>query len=363
MTDPNQTSVPLPDDERIKRMEEAEAQILENERVVNYDTKEYPVETIVEKYLTGKEDDQNELFVPDYQRDFTWPEDQQSKFIESVLIGLPIPYIFVADVDAKEGRIEIVDGSQRIRTLANFLTNGLVLRDLKKLTLLNGKTFSDLHESRKRRFRRRSLRMIELNNRADEAVRRDMFERINTGSKDLEYMDVQWGVHGGELLQFIEECSKHPLFVKLAPLSAAAIRRREHQEFVLRFFAYLENYRNFDRFVNKFLDEYFTSTQSVFNAAKKTAMKEEFEGMLAFVDGNIPHGFKKSSGHTRTPRIRFEAISVGSALALRVKPNLTGVDASWLESPEFKQLTTSDASNSRPKVIRRIEYVRDKLLG
>lgn len=363
MTDTSKTSPSSPEDDRIKRMDDAEAQILENERVVNYDTKEYPVETIVEKYLTGLEDDENELFVPDYQRDFTWPEDQQSKFIESVLIGLPIPYIFVADIESKEARLEIVDGSQRIRTLANFLTDGLQLEGLKKLTLLNGRRFSDLHESRKKRFRRRPLRMIELTNKADDVVRRDMFERINTGSKLLEQMDVRWGVHEGDFLRFIKECSQNELLLKLAPLSEASIRRREHQEFVLRFFAYLENYKSFDRFVHKFLDDYLTVAKDSFTDEKKAAMKAEFERMLGFVDTNFPNGFKKSSGHTRTPRIRYEAIAVGSALALRAKPTLSGVDVSWLESPEFKKLTTSDASNSRPKVIGRIEFVRDKLLS
>src|SRR5882762_5961504 len=67
---------------------EAEKQVVDNERIVDYDTKEYPVETIVDKYLKGKEDEENELFVPDYQRDFTWSQERQSKFIESVLIGL-----------------------------------------------------------------------------------------------------------------------------------------------------------------------------------------------------------------------------------------------------------------------------------
>ncbi|MFP4414621.1 MAG: DUF262 domain-containing protein, partial [Coleofasciculus sp.] len=55
--------------------------------------------------------------------------------------------------------------------------------------------------------------------------------------------------------------------------------------------------------------------------------------------------------------------SVGVALALREKPNLEPKSIKWLDSPEFKEYTTSDASNSRPKVIKRIEYVRDQLLG
>ena len=98
----------------------AEDQIVAHHKTIDYDTREYPVEVLVQKYLKKLEEDENELFVPDYQREHTWPEDHQSKFIESVLIGLPIQYLFVADVPSKEGRLEIVDGSQRIRTLARL---------------------------------------------------------------------------------------------------------------------------------------------------------------------------------------------------------------------------------------------------
>jgi hypothetical protein len=343
---------------------EAEEEILEHQRIVDYDTKEYPVEVIVEKYITGKDDDENEIFVPDYQREFVWPNDRRSKFIESVLIGLPIPYIFVADVGRGEGRLEIVDGSQRIRTLAAFLQDEFELTGLKKLKKLNGFLFSDLPTARQRRFKRRTVRLIELTERADEAVRRDIFERINTGSLLLNDMEQRWGIKEGPLLEFIRQCASNPLFKKLAPLSDAVELRRERDEFVLRFFAYLENYLNFDKRVVEFLDQYLETHQPGFDEAKAAPMRAEFQRMLEFVDRHFaPRGFRKQAAHTRTPRIRFEAISVGVALALRENPTLVPASLDWLESDDFKLHTTSDASNSRPKVKARIEFVRDRLLG
>ncbi len=341
----------------------AEEQIVSHHRTIDYDTREYPVEVLVQKYLTRLEEDENELFVPDYQREHTWPPEHQSKFIESVLIGLPIQYLFVADDPAKEGRLEIVDGSQRIRTLAEFSENRLRLSGLKKLSKLNGFKFEDLPISRQRRFNRHTLRMIELTEKADEEVRRDIFERINTGSQRLTDMEVRWGVHDSPLLRFIRECSKEPRFEKLAPLNEAAVKRRERQEFVLRFFAYLQNYKKFDRKVVDFLNEYLEVAQEGFGQPLQGTMKQEWDRMLAFVERTFPNGFSKAKGHVRTPRIRYEAIAVGSALALREKPKLKAGPVDWLESEEFKELTTSDASNSRPKVVKRIEFVRDKLLG
>ncbi|MDY7229026.1 DUF262 domain-containing protein [Hyalangium rubrum] len=340
--------------------QEAEEQIVEKQRDVDYDTKEYPVETVVQKYLEGKDEDENEIFIPDYQRDFAWDVKRQSKFIESVLIGLPIPYVFVADAHENPGRLEIVDGSQRIRTLAAFLSGDLVLSEMEKLNKLNGFRYQDLPLSRQRRFNRRTIRMIELTEMADEEVRRDIFERINTGSEELNDMEKRRGILEGPLTDFLSECAQEPLLARLAPLPQAAIRRREREEFILRFFAYLNNYTAFKHNVNDFLNDYLKTNQGTFDRA---TMKAEFVRMLEFVARYLPNGFKKARGHTRTPRIRFEAIAVGVALALRQIADLVPQSVTWVESDEFRELTTSDASNSRVKVVKRIEYVRNNLLA
>jgi len=320
------------------------------------------VEVLVSKYLDRLEDDDNDLYVPDYQRELVWPEEHQSRFIESVLMGLPIPLLFVADVKGKEGRVEIVDGSQRVRTLAEFMTNKLRLAGLKRLTKLNGFSFDDLPLVRQRRFGRHTMRMIELREGVDEEVRRDIFSRINTGSLRLNDMEVRWGVDDGPFLKFVRSCSKQKLFGELAPLSKAAIERREGQEFVLRFFAYLHNYTKFDRSVVGFLNEYLGSVKDM-TPDTQIAFQTEWDQMLKFVKAHIPHGFSKGKGHVRTPRIRFEAISVGVALALRLRPDLVPREVDWLESEQFKAHMRSDASNSRPKVVARIEFVRDRLLA
>ena len=342
-------------------IEAAEAQITEHHKIIDYDTREYPVEVIVTKYLERLEEDDNDFFIPDYQRELVWPDEHQSRFIESVLMGLPIPLLFVADVKGQEGRVEIVDGSQRVRTLARFMKNELKLSGLERLTKLNGFKFSDLPLIRQRRFGRHTMRMIELREGAEEEVRRDIFSRINTGSLKLNDMEVRWGVNDGPFLKFIRACSNQPLFLKLAPLSRAAIDRREGQEFVLRFFAYLRDYQKFERSVVGFLNNYLHDMES-FDEAAQAISQAEWDRMLAFVDAHI-HTFGKSKGHVRTPRIRFEALSVGTALALRINPSLVPSSLDWLDSDEFKKEMRSDASNSKPKVIRRIEYVRDQLLG
>jgi uncharacterized protein with ParB-like and HNH nuclease domain len=75
----------------------AEMEIRDKQKQINYDTKQYPVEILVQKYMEGINDRTNKVIIPDYQREIVWDDERQSKFIESVIGGLPIPYIFVVD--------------------------------------------------------------------------------------------------------------------------------------------------------------------------------------------------------------------------------------------------------------------------
>lgn len=340
-------------------------QIEELQKITDYEIKEWPIGVLVEKFTSGRETDESEIFIPDYQRDMVWTPKQQSRFIESILIKLPVPFIFAADVGQgdREGALEIIDGSQRIRTLDNFLSNKLELVGLKKLKQAIGMRFSDLSKPRQMRFKRTTVRVIELTEKADEDARREMFDRLNSGGTRLTSMEVRRGVVDGPFMTFITECAAYEQFKALVPLSERNAKRKEYEEIVLRYFAYLNNYQSFQKSVDDFLTDYLISKNGNFTDADKETMLEEFVRMLNFVSQHFPNGFKRT-GYKTVPRIRFEAIAVGVSLALREKPDLAPGDiGQWLDSSEFIKHTRSDASNSRPKLINRIHYVRDNLLG
>lgn len=350
-----------------EQQEQAEREIREKRKTVDYNTIEYPIEIIVQKYRDGEEDDVNELFIPDYQREMAWDEDQQSKFIESIFLGLPIPYIFVADVSSEDGtneaRLEIIDGTQRVRTLSKFINNELQLRNLNKLKSLNNFTFADLPLARQRRFKRTTIRMIQLTEAADEEVRRDLFERINTGSVELNKMEKRRGIYPGAFLNLIEELSQDSLFRQLCPFSEVAIDRREPQEFVLRFFAFLHEYDQFSGKVHEFLDSYLQKTNSA-PQNMINEMKNEFLSMLKFVERYFPKSFRVGKHQDKlTTRIKFESISVGVALALKHNENLIPKSTEFLNSAEFKKYTQADGSSSKNKVKRRIKYVYHQLIS
>lgn len=330
----------------------ADEQIRAMQKEIDYDTKDFTIELLVQKL---KKDD---FFIPDYQRNYIWRDSNKVFFIESIFLGLPIPFMFFAD--CKDGREEIIDGAQRMQTLVEFCEDRLVLNGLKKLTKLNGFSFNDLSSPQKRKFLNRVLRIVVLEEDTPAASRQDLFYRINTTGVKASPSEVRRGSYPGKFTNFIENCASDQLFIKLCPMSKSREDRHERFEFVLRFFAYVNNYQNFGHVVNEFLDEFLKEHIEKFDEKE---YKNEFYSMLNFVSKNFPYGFAKSKQAKSTPRVRFEAISVGVALALRVKTDLQVKDVKWLNSDEFKKLTTSDGSNNEGRLRARIEYVRDQLLG
>lgn len=347
-------------DEQLQR--EAEEQLEEKQKIADYDIREYPVEVLVDKFTDSSGNDEADFFIPDYQRELVWDQKRQSRFIESILMNLPIPYIFIAEVKGGEndGRAEIVDGAQRMRTLQRFMLNHLKLSDMRQLTKMNGFRFSDLSHGRQRRVKRKTIRLIELTHNMDEEARREMFDRLNTGGIRLMPMEQRMGTNDGQFVDFIKKLSNNSLFQELCPISNAKLIRREREEFVLRFFAYLENYMGFDHRVDEFLNDYLKNMN--LTGFDEKEYEEKFINVLAFIKKTFQYGFRKNASNKSVPRIRFECMAVGAALALEVNPELAPNNVDWIYSKEFGHLTRSDASNSRVKVRNRIHFVRDNLL-
>ena len=317
--------------------DEADAQIRQLQKEIDYDLKDYPIDYIIEKFK------RDFFYIPPYQREYIWPESYKNKFIESILLGLPIPFMFVAEVD--DGRIEIIDGAQRIQTLEQFMNDDLVLKNLNKLTKLENYKFSNLPDSQQKKFGNRALRLIFL-------------KEMTT--LDIRTSEIRKGSYVGPLLDFIKECSEAPLFRKLCPTSEMLIKRREPEELITRFFALSDGYTTFKHDVDDFLNAYVTKHRHTFD---RQSMRSEFLRMLDFVENNFSSGFAKSIKATSTPRVRFESIAVGVNLALRIKPDLRKINSNWIDSPEFIFHTTTHASNSKKRVRERIEFVRDHVLA
>jgi len=336
----------------------AEKQVLKEQKSIGYDTKDFTIELLVSKF------EKNEFYIPDYQRRFIWKQEDKELFLESVLLGYPIPFMFLADCE--DGRQEIIDGAQRMQTLVAFNKNKFRLENLKKLDKLNGFYFKDLLESQQRKFLNRTLRIIVLGEDTPDTARQDLFNRINKSGRKANPSELRRGAYPGALTKFIDECSNNELFIKLTPMSKDNVERYERFELVLRFFAYVHNYEKIGQEVSEELTKFLEKNLESFN---REEYKKEFLEMLHFVDKYFPFGFAKTKTAKSTPRVRFEAIAVGVALALREKPELSVSNVDWAIPSEKKEkktkfdiLTRSDSSNNPGRLATRVEYVRDQLL-
>lgn len=349
-------------------MSDLESQILELQKEVAYDSKDYPIEVLVNKYTKDIDSDDNEIYVPDYQRDFVWSDTRHSRLIESIVLGLPVPPIFLAE--NKNGRLEIVDGSQRIRTLSSFVHGGLSLSGLNKITKLNGMVFNDLDISRKRKFNNTTISVFVLSENATDEVKNDLFERINKGSDILRNMETRKGVYRGEFTSFIySECAKNNKFQNAIKLSQTVANRQEHEELILRFFALSDSYPKFNTFgrsLTNALDNYMINKRSDFSPHEKKQKLDDFNKMTNFVINNFKYGFAKDHDMD-VSRILFEAISVGTHLALREKPFLSlreQLDIKHcLADKSFKKATSGQQrTHSNVSLTTRIDFVKNRLL-
>ena len=170
---------------------------------------------------------------PDFQRDFIWPEDKQSKLIESVIMRIPLPVFYLAEDD--EGRVVVVDGLQRLSTFERFVKNKLKLR-LADRTDLNGKSFSELPPKFQNRVEDCNLIFYVIDSKVPERARLDIFERVN-GGVPLTRQQMRNSLFMGKATRFLKQEAQTDVFRRATGGSLGTSTMRD-REFVNRFCAF-----------------------------------------------------------------------------------------------------------------------------
>ena len=209
---------------------------------------------------------------PEYQRKFRWDAVAESRLIESLLLGLPVPSIFVAT--NPDGSWEVVDGLQRVSTLIHFAGESaeeldaigkkepLRLTELRNLTEFNGLRFSDLPTPIQLAFTKRGITVTALSDKSDPQTRFETFERLNRGAVALSPQEIRACVADGPFNLLLRELSSLESFVQLVKLQSADENNATREELVLKFFAYLNDRENFKGAVDKFLTRYMETNRT-----------------------------------------------------------------------------------------------------
>ncbi|MGD0544465.1 MAG: DUF262 domain-containing protein [Candidatus Acidiferrales bacterium] len=217
---------------------------------------ELPVSTLTEMI-----DEQINLN-PDFQRRDRWDRLQQSRFIESIIMNVPIPPVFLGEDEY--GKYVVLDGRQRLTAIYNFLTNIYPLKGLTVWAELNKLKYADLQKKGlDKTIIRRFIPAVVILKESSPSVKYDVFDRLNTGGVIANAMEIRNAVYPGEFNELIHKLSMEPTFLRLwgIPLEATErekntlFRRMTDLELILRFFA-LRDYVQMDMRFQDYLGDF-----------------------------------------------------------------------------------------------------------
>lgn len=192
---------------------------------------------------------------PDFQRDFIWDVEKQSKLIESVLMRIPLPVFYIAENE--NGKMVVVDGLQRLSTFLNFTDGNLRLK-LSENTRLNGRKFAELDNNSQNRIEDCNLTLYVIDSKAPERARLDIFERVNGGAP-LTRQQMRNSLYMGPGTRFLKKEAATELFLQ-ATGGSLNWRQMRDREFINRFCGFqlfsLEEYRgDMDLFLSETLQK------------------------------------------------------------------------------------------------------------
>ena len=226
-----------------------------DERKIYTEASEPTIKEICDRINRGKLDTQAE-----FQRNYVWERkiDLKSKLIESVLIKVPIPVVYVAEMN--DGKEAVVDGQQRLHTLLDYCKkDGFRLQKLKILENLNGKTYDELPEDLQDKIDFYPIRMIKILKESHPEIKFDVFERLNKGSVKLNNQELRNCVYRGSFNALLRKLAFNKDFLKIQNLKEPNTRMKDVER-ILRFFAFadkgIQNYQSPTKtFLNNYMEE------------------------------------------------------------------------------------------------------------
>jgi hypothetical protein len=217
------------------------------------------IDSLYNKWKRGKLDIQ-----PDFQRQFVWDTAKSSRLIESALLDIPLPMVYISQ--EKDNKEYVIDGQQRLTAFFSFIDGvfphgaDFRLSSLKVYSELNKKKFSELEEDYQDKVRYCKIRTITFRKESDPNLKFEIFERLNTGSVSLNDQELRNCIYRGPYNQLLRGLASDQEFMALMGISSPDKRMRD-VELVLRFSAfYHQTYLNYKPpmrvFLNREMEKY-----------------------------------------------------------------------------------------------------------
>lgn len=268
---------------------------------VEFDISVSPADPTLE--LLASKVAQDEIIIPFYQRKYVWKIEQASRLIESFLMGLPVPQVFL--YVNEDDRLEIIDGQQRIMSVKYYFEGYFgeadqqgrrqvfKLKGLSERSEYNDKTFLELSGRDQRRLKNATLRAIHIkqlkpSKRSDSVFH--IFERLNTGGTRLKPQEIRNAVYRGEIVAQLKGLNDNPRWLKILGTTKVD-KNQKDVELVLRLFALFEIWMNYEKPMLGYLNKQMGQSRD-FDDARAARFSERFPKVVNLVSAAINTPFR-----------------------------------------------------------------------
>lgn len=307
---------------------------------------------------------------PDFQRDFIWDQDKQSKLIESCVMRIPLPVFYVAEMT--DGRVAVVDGLQRLSTFTRFLRNELKLGGLGEAHPVNGLLYRQLPVNLQERIEDTQITLYILDKDAPDRARLDIFERVNSGVP-LSRQQMRNAIYNGPATRWLARMVDSPSFRQATggSLNRKTMRDREA---INRFASF--QLMGWQAYSNGDMDEFLAEGLRRMNRmseAELEALAQRFEDAMRLSNELFGrHSFRKSLKEGKSLAARtvlnislFDALSVSFAQGAFTRenyPQIAGAIAALLNDWRFDEAITRSTNSTMP-VRTRFRMAAESLAG
>ena len=330
--------------------------------------------------------DEKDLLKPELQRKYIWDKSEASRFIESLLMGLPVPSIFLSERPSDNRKL-IIDGYQRIMTVYDYV-KGIFSKDNKIFKLSNsekinekwrGKAFKELNPRDQRKIKTSTIHAInfrQIHPEEDDTSLYQIFERINTSGRTLMPQEIRNCVYQGNCNDFLFEMNDFEIWRKLFGQIKPDSRMRD-MEFILRFFALKSNEikesEKTQISLKQFLNVFMGSDESK-DPKVLEDRKQEFKNTMIYIHNNLGidafHNISPKDRRVYANRFHptiFDAISISTSYALQKVPNIEINNIKerkfrLLGDEEFVEFTTNRTTNIKHingRIAKALDFLYD----
>lgn len=342
----------------------------ENDEVpyVEFDISVAPSDPSLELLTTQIE--REDIVIPFYQRKYVWKIEQASKLIESFLMGLPVPQVFLYVND--DDQLEVIDGQQRLMSVKYFLEGyfgeedakgkrqTFKLKGLSERSEYNGKTFEQLEQRDQRKLRNATLRAInikQLRPKGGNDAVFHIFERLNTGGTQLKPQEIRNAVYRGPIVEKLSELNSLEEWQRILGLKKPD-KNQKDVELVLRLFSLFEVWQSYEKPMLRHLNR-FMSENRLFDTERAQRFETSFKRTVKLVDAALNRPFRPK-GVINSAVLEAVMICVLENVNITIEELQKGYDALFLDD-EFTTNITGGTTDTLV-LTKRIETSK-KYLG